>query len=57
LYLLEDVGHGGMTMEGVEEVEDMTEAEVMNNDVRKARRASLRATTEPNGNVSCLNGI
>jgi len=46
-----------MTMEGVEEVEDMTEAEVMNNDVRKARRASLRATTEPNGNVSCLNGI
>jgi len=29
LYLLEDVGHGGMKVEEVEEVEDMTEVEVM----------------------------
>jgi hypothetical protein len=41
---LEDVGHGGMKMAGVEEVEDMTEVEDitgikgMKNDVRKERR-------------------
>ena len=29
MHLLEDVGHGGMKMAGVEEVEDMTEVEVM----------------------------
>ena len=29
MYLLEDVGHGGMKVEEVEEVEDMTEVEVM----------------------------
>jgi len=35
LYLLEDVGHGGMKMAGVEEVEDMTGVKDMKNDVRK----------------------
>jgi len=38
---LEDVGHGGMKMVGVEEVEDMTGIKGMKNDVRKERRASL----------------
>ena len=39
MYLLEDVGRGGgVQMAGVEEAEVMTEAEVMNNDVRKERR-------------------
>jgi hypothetical protein len=40
LYLLEDVGHGGMKMAGVEEVEetevgDMTGIKGMNKDIRK----------------------
>jgi hypothetical protein len=38
---LEDVGHGGGVQKaGVEEAEVMTEAEVMNNDDRKEKRAS-----------------
>ena len=45
---MEDVGHGGMKMAGVEEVEDLAGMEVMTgikgmkNDVRKERRASLQ---------------
>jgi hypothetical protein len=38
---LEDVGHGGMKMAGMEEVEDMTGIKGMKNGVRKERRASL----------------
>ena len=42
MYLLEDVGHGGMKMAGVEEVEVMTGIKGMKSDVRKERKASLQ---------------
>jgi hypothetical protein len=39
---LEDVGHGGMKMAGVEEVEVTTGIKGMKSDVRKERKASVQ---------------
>jgi membrane protease subunit (stomatin/prohibitin family) len=54
LYLLEDVGQGGMKMAGVEEMEDMAGMEVMTgikgmkNDVRKETQRNKNEISKQN---------